>query len=80
MPVVCIFVFSLIGLFTSMTFPNEDEFIPGLIKNDVLYEYGTTAIAIQVKNKEIQNTESQNTKENNSNSDESILTISNLSE
>jgi hypothetical protein len=53
MPVVCIFVFSLIGLFTSMTFPNEDEFIPGLIKNDVLYEYGTTAIAIQVKNKEI---------------------------
>ena len=39
-PIVMMLAFSIVGLITSMTFPNEDEFTPGIEQKEVLYNYG----------------------------------------
>ena len=43
LPIVVILGFSVIGIFTSLTFPEEHEFIPGEVIQETKYNIGETA-------------------------------------
>ena len=38
-PVLMMLGFSILGLMTSVTFPNENEFTPGTVQKDLKYDY-----------------------------------------
>jgi len=37
LPIIVMFIFSIIGLLTGMTFPNEEEFVPGNLLEEKAY-------------------------------------------
>lgn len=41
-PILLMLAFSVVGLLTSMTFPNEDEFTPGIEQKELRYDYTKT--------------------------------------
>lgn len=43
LPIVLMLAFSTLGLLTSITFPNEDEFTPGIEQKEIRYDYGKNA-------------------------------------
>lgn len=45
LPILVILVFSMIGIFTSLTFPHEHEFSPGEVIQETKYNIGATGDA-----------------------------------
>lgn len=53
LPIVVIAGFSIIGILTSLTFPEEHEFIPGEKIQETKYNIGATGDASEISYREI---------------------------
>jgi hypothetical protein len=49
-PVLLMLGWALIGTLTSITFPNEDEFTPGIQQMDVKYDFGQPDQSASIEN------------------------------